>query len=444
LKRIGVMDDAAAVAIAEKTRSAMAKACRLATDLEISPRLDSETIGDLMFSNRPRESYDTSREPELLLSHDDNPRVQALAKKSRAGIVDGKPVSKNKVFQYRDAIFESILHRFEKDPTLVAYGEENRDWGGAFACYRGLTESLPYHRLFNSPISEAAIVGTAVGYGLEGGRALVELMYCDFMGRAGDEIFNQLAKWQSMSAGILEMPVVLRVSVGSKYGAQHSQDWCAVVSHIPGLKVVFPATPYDAKGLLNTALAGSDPVVFFESQRLYDIGELFEPEVPQDYYEVPMGPPAKRRSGSDLTLITVGATLYRALEAADQLQERYGMSCDVFDCRSINPLDYEPLAESVRRTGKVLLSSDACERGSVMQDIAANLSQLTFDYLDAPPVVVGSRNWITPCAEVEEDFFPQANWMLDAIHERIVPLPGHQVTTNPTTGELKRRNRNGV
>jgi len=438
------MDDAAAEAIDEKTRAAMAKACRLATDLEISPRLNSETIGDLMFSNRPRESYDTSREPELLLPHDDNPRVQALAKKSRAGIIDGKPVSKNKVFQYRDAIFEAILHRFEKDPTLVAYGEENRDWGGAFACYRGLTESLPYHRLFNSPISEAAIVGTAVGYGLEGGRALVELMYCDFMGRAGDQIFNQLAKWQSMSAGILEMPVVLRVSVGSKYGAQHSQDWCAMVSHIPGLKVVFPATPYDAKGLLNTALAGSDPVVFFESQRLYDIGELFEPEVPADYYEVPMGPPAKRRSGIDLTLITVGATLYRALEAADQLQERYGMSCDVFDCRSINPLDYEPLAESVRRTGKVLLSSDACERGSVMQDIAANLSQLTFDYLDAPPVVVGSRNWITPCAEVEEDFFPQANWMLDAIHERIVPLPGHQVSTNPTTGELLRRNRNGV
>jgi 2-oxoisovalerate dehydrogenase E1 component len=119
-------------------------------------------------------------------------------------------------------------------------------------------------------------VGSAVGYALEGGRALVELMYCDFMGRAGDEIFNQLAKWQSMSACILEMPVVLRVSVGSKYGAQHSQDWSALVNHIPGLQVVFPCTPYDAKGMLNTALAGSDPVIFFESQRLYDIGELFE------------------------------------------------------------------------------------------------------------------------------------------------------------------------
>ncbi len=336
------------------------------------------------------------------------------------------------------------MHRFERDPTLVAYGEENRDWGGAFACYRGLTESLPYHRLFNSPISEAAIVGSAVGYALEGGRALVELMYCDFMGRAGDEIFNQLAKWQSMSACILEMPVVLRVSVGSKYGAQHSQDWCAIVNHIPGLKVVFPSTPYDAKGMLNTALAGSDPVVFFESQRLYDIGELFEKEVPADYYEVPFGPPAKRRSGKDVTLITVGATMYRALEAADVLEQKYGMTADVFDCRSITPLDYEPLVESVRKTGKVLLSSDACERGSVMHDIASKISQLAFDDLDAPPVVVGSRNWITPCAEVENDFFPQPSWMLDAIHERIVPLTGHHMTTNPTTGELMRRQRGGV
>lgn len=428
---------------AEVTR-AMTQAFRLASDLEVSPRLDSEKIGDLMFSKRKRESYDPDREPELILPAPENPRVQALAKKSRAGIVDGKPVSKNKVYQYRDAIFEAAFHRFQNDPTLVAYGEENRDWGGAFACYRGLTESLPYHRLFNSPISEAAIVGSAVGYALEGGRALVELMYCDFMGRAGDEIFNQLAKWQSMSACILEMPVVLRVSVGSKYGAQHSQDWCAIVSHIPGLQVVFPSTPYDAKGMLNTALAGSDPVIFFESQRLYDIGELFEEEVPADYYEVPFGPPAQRRTGKDITLITVGATMYRALEAADILEQKYGLTADVFDCRSINPLDYDPLVESVRKTGKVLLSSDACERGSVMQDIASNISQLAFDELDAPPVVVGSRNWITPCAEVENDFFPQPAWMLDAIHERIIPLPGHQLSTNPTTGELIRRQRAGI
>jgi 2-oxoisovalerate dehydrogenase E1 component len=423
---------------------AMTQACRLASDLEVSPRLASEKIGGLMFSKRKVENYDTTREPELILAASENPRVQAIAKKSRAGIIDGKPVSKNKVYQFRDAIFEAAFHRFQKDSTLVAYGEENRDWGGAFACYRGLTESLPYHRLFNSPISEAAIVGSAVGYALEGGRVLIELMYCDFMGRAGDEIFNQLAKWQSMSACILEMPVVLRVSVGSKYGAQHSQDWSAIVNHIPGLQVVFPCTPYDAKGMLNTALAGSDPVIFFESQRLYDIGELFEKEVPAEYYEIPFGLPAKRRTGKDLTIITVGATMYRALEAADILEAKYGITCDVFDCRSINPLDYDPLIESVRKTGKVLLSSDACARGSVMQDIASNISQLAFDDLDSPPVVVGSRNWITPCAEVEEDYFPQASWMIDAIHERIIPLPGHQLTTNPTTGELVHRNREGI
>ena len=288
----GILSEGAIEERKQETTKAMTQAFRLASDLEVSPRLPSEEIGELMFSKRKVESYDPERTSELTLAAKENPRVQALAKKSRAGVIDGKPVSKNKVFQYRDAIFEAAFHRFQKDSTLVAYGEENRDWGGAFACYRGLTESLPYHRLFNSPISEAAIVGSAVGYALEGGRALVELMYCDFMGRAGDEIFNQLAKWQSMSACILEMPVVLRVSVGSKYGAQHSQDWCAICSHIPGLQVVFPSTPYDAKGMLNTALAGSDPVVFFESQRLYDIGELFEREVPEGYYEVPFGLPA--------------------------------------------------------------------------------------------------------------------------------------------------------
>jgi 2-oxoisovalerate dehydrogenase E1 component len=427
----------------EKIRDITTRACRLASDIDISPRIEPEFIDTVMFSNQKRERMD-DRKPEVLIPLEDNPRVQAIAKKSRAGIVDGKPVSKNKVVQYRDAIFEAVIHRFYEDPTMVAYGEENRDWGGAFACYRGLTEALPYHRLFNSPISEAAIVGTAVGYGLEGGRALVELMYCDFLGRAGDEVFNQLSKWQGMSGGLLEMPVVLRVSVGSKYGAQHSQDWTTLVNHIPGLKVVFPATPYDAKGMLNTALAGTDPVIFFESQRLYDIGELFEKEVPTGYYEVPFGPPAKRRDGADMTLITIGATLYRALEAADTLAEKHGINCDVFDCRSINPLDYDPLVESIRKTGRVVVSSDACERGSVAQMIAANLGQLAFDYLDAPPVVVGSRNWITPAAEIEESFFPQPEWIIDAIHERIVPLPGHTLSTNPTLGEMSRRNRDGV
>ena len=438
LEKMNLLDDDQKTGIVDRVTQKLHHVCNLAVDGEISPPLDPERIADLMYSNKTHQNL-VRDEPAVLLKKKDNPRIKVIRKKSR-----GMSDPQKKVMQYRDAIFEAIIYHFYKDPTLVAYGEENRDWGGAFGCYRGLTESLPYHRFFNAPISEAAIISTAVGYAMEGGRVLVEIMYSDFLGRAGDEIFNQLAKWQSMSAGTLRMPVVVRVSVGITYGAQHSQDWSALVNHIPGLKVVYPATPYDAKGMLHTALSGTDPVIFFESQQLYDFSEQFEKEVPEKFYEVPFGPPAKRRDGQDLTLISVGATLYRAVEATTILAEKYDMSCDVFDCRSINPLDYKLLVESARKTGRVVLLSDACERGSVIQNIASNLTQMCFDYLDAPPVVVGSRNWITPSAEMEHHFFPQAEWIVDAIHERILKLPGHVVSTDQTIPELRRRCRDGV
>ncbi|HXV98854.1 MAG TPA: transketolase C-terminal domain-containing protein, partial [Anaerolineae bacterium] len=383
-------------------------------------------------------------EPEVLLPQEES-RLKVTHEKYRFGLDGGKPLPKLKTLTYAEALFEAMMHRFYADPTMVAYGEENRDWGGAFSVYRGLTECLPYHRLFNSPISEAAIVGTAVGYALCGGRVVAELMYCDFMGRTGDEIFNQMAKWQAMSANVLQMPLVLRVSVGSKYGAQHSQDWTAMVAHIPGLKVMFPATPYDAKGMLNLALRGTDPVVFFESQRLYAEPEIFvEDGVPVDYYEVEMGEPAVRRAGRDLTIVTIGATLYRALEAAQELEEKYRLSAEVIDARFINPLNYEKIVESVKKTGKAVLASDACERGSFLHTMASNISQLAFDYLDGPVAVVGARNWITPAAELEEAFFPQKKWIIDTIHERIFPLPGHQVSTVQTTAEILRRNHLGI
>lgn len=414
---------------------------------ELSPRISispsHDAIGDLMFSKGKRERM-ADDPPELLISLDES-RLKQTHAKARYGVQDGKTLPATKALTYAEALFEAMAHRFSIDPTLVAYGEENRDWGGAFGVYRGLTELLPYHRLFNSPISEAAIVGTGVGYALSGGRAVVELMYCDFMGRAGDEIFNQMAKWQSMSGGVLSLPLVLRVSVGSKYGAQHSQDWSSLLAHIPGLQVMFPATPYDAKGMLNLALSGTDPVVFFESQRLYTEPEtLVESGVPTDYYEVPLGEPVVRRKGKDITLITIGATLYRALKAADLLQERYGLSAEVIDARFINPLNYAPLLESVRRTGRALVASDASERGSFMHTLASNLTQLAFNYLDAPIAVLGARNWITPPAELEEAFFPQAEWFLDLIHERILPLPKHQVSTVQTLGNLLKLNRLGV
>lgn len=426
-------------------REKLIQVVKLATDDKESPRASAAFIESVMFSNTKADKLADAKPDVLDVNPETNVRLKAISGKIRSAFdADGKPLSKNKMFQYRDGLFEAMFHRFVTDPTMAAWGEENRDWGGAFAVYRGLTEALPYNRLFNSPISEAAIVGAGVGYAMSGGRAVVELMYCDFMGRAGDEIFNQASKWQSMSAGLLKMPLTVRVSVGNKYGAQHSQDWSALVAAIPGLKAVFPATPYDAKGMLNYALRGTDPVIFFESQKLYDKGEEFEKEVPAGYYEIPEGEPAIRKTGKDITIATLGATLYTAMNAAKTLKEQYGMDAEIIDIRWINPLNYEKIVESVKKTGKLLLVSDAAERGSFMHTVASNMSALAFDYLDAPVAVLGSRNWITPAPECEHYYFPSVDWILDTIHERIIPLQGYTPKSVQTTMDILRKNRQGV
>ncbi len=444
IEKDGKFDDILA-SISER----MLKLCKLAADPVESPYLDFKKdpyyVENLMFSNGAVEKME-DRPVDVKMPMAENPRVKQIAGKSRYAFDEkGQLVSNMKRFNIRDALFEAIIDRYYKDPTLTSYGEDVRDWGGAFAVYKGLTEALPYHRLFNSPISEAAIVSSAVGYGLCGGRVIVELMYADFMGRAGDEIFNQLAKWQAMSSGILKMPVVLRVSVGSKYGAQHSQDWVALPAHVPGLKVCFPATPYDAKGLMNAALNGTDPVVFFESQRIYDKGEEFRKEgVPEGYYEIPLGEPDVKKVGKDVTILTIGATLYKAMEAAKILEEKYGVEAEVIDARSIVPFNYDKVVESVKKTGRIILASDACSRGSILNDFARNISELCFDYLDAPAVVCGAQNWITPPFEFDAEFFPQPNWIVDYINDKILPLKGHVSTINTSDAEIMRKAKKGV
>lgn len=426
------------------------KACRLAVCEKTSPRMiltPYKGVSQLMFNNEVEEKWPgLRRKGDVLMPLENNPRVLAIAKKSRSGIAeDGTILKPNKAVTFGEALFEAIIYHFYNDHRLVAYGEENRDWGGAFAVYQGLTESLPYYRLFNSPISEAAIVGTAVGVAMEGGRPLVELMYCDFMGRAGDEVFNQMPKWQAMSAGLLKLPIVLRVSVGAKYGAQHSQDWTALCAHIPGLKVVFPATPYSAKGLLASALSGNDPVVFFESQRLYNQVEIFQPEgVPQEYYRLPLGEPALRKEGKDLTIVTFGATLYRAMDAAKRFENEFGISVEVFDGQTLVPFNYEPIVDSLKKTGKLILASDACERGSYLHTMAGQISQIAFDLLDAPIGIIGAPNWIVPPAEMEEAYFPQAFSFLDAYHQQIKPLPGYTPQIPRTSRDFIELNKRGI
>ena len=446
----GVATDEEFAAIDEEIIERTTKIIKLAIDDDVSPRMDlskePDMISSIMYSNNHVQSMDTTREPEVLIPKEEDPRVKQIAGKSRYAFDEkGEMIPKMKLYNIRDGLFEAIIDKFYEDPTTIAYGEDNRDWGGAFAVYRGLTEALPYHRFFNAPISESAIVGSAVGYAVAGGRAIVELMYADFIGCAGDEIFNQLSKWQAMSAGILKMPVVLRVSVGSKYGAQHSQDWTALCSHIPGLKVCFPATPYDAKGLMNQALNGTDPVIFFESQRIYDKGEEFhEGGVPTEYYEVDFGDPDVKRVGKDVTILTIGAVLYRALDAAKKLESEYGISAEVIDARSMVPFNYEKVIESVKKTGKIVIVGDAVDRGSIMRDMASNITEMCFDYLDAPPAVFGSRNWITPAFELEKYYFPQADGIIDVISEKLMPIPGHVTKYNETELEHIERAKKGV
>lgn len=421
-----------------KERELIERVAAIATDLHTSPRLGAPQIAASMWNDTTIDLAEappaTTRMPLTA-----SPRVAELARKSRSGLRDGQLVGKTRAVVLRDALWEAIAEHATRDGRLVIYGEENRDWDGAFGVYRGLTDLLPYHRLFNAPISEAAIIGSAVGVAISGGRALVELMYADFLGRAGDEVFNQLAKWQGMSGGLLRMPVVVRVSVGSKYGAQHSQDWSSIAAHVPGLKVVYPATPYDAKGLMASALSGDNPVIFLESQRLYDQTEVIHPDVPAEYYRVPIGEPYLARSGDTVTLVSGGPTLYRTLDAANIMANRYNVECDVFDARTIVPMDAQPIIDSVRKTGRLLVVGDACERGSWMHSLATLVGAEAFALLDAPPTVVGARNWITPPAELEELFFPTTDRIIDTVHHRLLPLSGHSPARDLDGVELTRR-----
>jgi 2-oxoisovalerate dehydrogenase E1 component len=421
---------------------------KVTIDLDLSPRLDLEnepdSIEKIMYSNE-KVPVRGKGKIEVLIPKEENPRLQRLKKRSRSGIKDGKKLPSSAVIQFRDAIYEAIIDKFYEDPSVISFGEDLRVWGSAFGVYKDLDKSVPYQRLFNSPISESTIVSASIGYAMMGGRAIPELMYFDFMGRAGDEVLNQLAKWHALSAGQLQVPIVLRMGVGEKYGAQHSQEWSSICAHVPGLKIVFPTTPYDAKGLMNSALAGTDPVIFLECQAISGMGEFFhEGGVPEGYYEIPIGEPDIKRVGSDLTILTIGRTLYRALEAAEIFEKEYGISCEVIDARSIVPFNFEKVQESVKKTGKIILASDAVQKGSILNDFAQNLTSAVFDYLDAPPVVIGSRNWISPIYELSKYFFPQPEWFLDAYHQKIQPLPGYTPKLSFTTTEMNRRNRLGV
>ena len=313
---------------------------------------------------------------------------------------------------YKDAIKEAIMEEMDRDSRVILFGEDVSDYGGAFKVTKGLLESFGRSRVFNSPISEACICGVAVGTAMTGLRPIAELMYMDFALMASDQISNQAAKWHYMSGSKVKVPVVYRASVGGGkgYGGQHSQSLETMFAHMPGLYVAYPATPYDAKGMLKAAIRDNNPMMFVESQVLYGI----KGEVPEEEYIIELGVADIKKEGSDLTIVTWGPALHDSLKVADQLAEE-GVSVEVVDLRSLVPLDMETVLTSVRKTGRCVVVSQCVDVASFTGEIASRIMMEAFDYLDAPVMRVGAKDGIAPQSHIlEQAFMPDTDDIMAA------------------------------
>ena len=326
------------------------------------------------------------------------------------------PVAKraNGLTTYKDALREALVEEMLRDRRVVVYGEDVADYGGAFKLTKDLLEAFGRERVFNTPISEACICGTAVGASMVGLRPVVELMYMDFALMASDQIANQAGKWHYMSGAQVEVPLVIRASVGAGkgYGGQHSQSLESVFTHIPGLYVIYPATPADAKGLLKSAIRTNNPVLFVESQSLYSTKGV----VPEGDYLEPLGVARVVREGADATIVAWGPAVLDALTAAERLKTEQGIETEVIDLRSLIPLDMETVLASVRKTGRCVVASQAVLIGSYVNEIVARIQLEAFDYLDAPVGRIGAANGISPQAEgLEKAFLPNAGDIYAAV-----------------------------
>ncbi len=308
---------------------------------------------------------------------------------------------------YRHAIWEALAEEMVRDKRVIVYGEDVADYGGAFGVTMGLLETFGRRRVFNTPISEAAIVGTACGAAMAGLRPVVEIMYIDFIPLALDQLGNQVAKVRYMFGGKAKIPLVIRTTIGGGkgYAGQHSQSLEAIIAHFPGLKVVAPFTAHDAKGLLKTAIRDDNPVVFIEHQLLYaDLGV-----VPEEEYLLPFGQAAILREGKDVTLISYLYMLKNTLQAADLLQQRKGLEAEVIDLRTLVPLDRETVCRSVKKTGRCSLIIQAPLTASFAEHVAYEIQRNVFPHLRAPLEIISAYPIPPPmAAPLENENIPSA------------------------------------
>ncbi len=324
---------------------------------------------------------------------------------------------------FRQAINEALAQEMRRDPTVVLIGEdvaggmgapgEDDAWGGPLGVTKGLMPEFGRDRVLDTPISESAFVGAAAGAALTGLRPVVELMFVDFLGVCFDQIYNQAGKFRYMFGGKAVTPLVVRTMYGAGFRAasQHSQCLYPVFTHIPGLKVVIPSSPYEAKGLLIQSIRDDDPVIFFEHKVMYDDEE----EVPDEPYTIPFGEANLTREGDDVTIVAIGRMVGFANQAADAL-EAEGVTCNVVDPRTTSPLDEETILECVEETGRLVVVDEASPRCNMASDIAALVSERAFGALKAPIVRVTPPHTPVPFApELEDAYVPSPDKIAAAV-----------------------------
>lgn len=302
---------------------------------------------------------------------------------------------------FRDAINGTLDEALSRDPAVFLFGEDIGQLGGAFQVTKGLWQKYGSERVKNTPISEAAIIGTAIGSACVGLKPIAEIMFCDFLYVAMDQIVNQMAKMKYMFGGKAVLPIVIRTTVGAglSAAAQHSQSNEAMFMHVAGLKIVFPSTPGDARGLLRSAIEDPNPVLFLEHRILYDIKE----DVSEQPEVIPLGVADVKRRGTDLTVVATGMMVHKALQAAEKLNEG-GISVEVIDPRTLNPLDMETIIESVKKTNKVLVVHEAPKTCGMGAEIVSQIVEQGFDYLDSPVLRVCGKDTPIPFSPILESF----------------------------------------
>ncbi len=309
---------------------------------------------------------------------------------------------------YLEAIREAIQQKMREDENIYLIGEDIAEYGGAFGVTVGMLEEFGRERVRNTPISEAAIIGVAAGSAVTGMRPIAEIMFSDFITIAMDQIANQAAKIRYMFGGKASVPMVIRTAGGGGTGAaaQHSQSLEALVSHIPGLKVVMPSCPYDAKGLLISSIKDNNPVIFIEHKLLYKNKKCIQ-DVPHRMYEVPLGKGDIKREGSDISVAATSYMVQKSLEAAEKLSKEKGIECEIIDIRTLRPLDIDIILNSIKKTGRLLCVEEAPVFGGFMGEVSAQVSEKGFDWLDGPVTRVAGKNCPVPYSLVlEEEMIP--------------------------------------